>query len=92
MSTQYSVLEVLQRSLDNFNILTDNNTVYVDVDIIDQGVCDTVMEIMQIDPDTGALLDTLLDAYYPSNAIASDPNKFQDGVYQWLVDSVEKYS
>lgn len=92
MTNKELVVEVLQRGLDNFNILTENNTVYVDVDIVDQGVCDTVMEIMNIDPQIGTTLDTLLDTYYPSNAIACDPNEFQNGVYRWLNDSVRQYT
>lgn len=95
-----SALEILQRSLDNFNILTENNTVTVDIDILDQDVADTIMELVQEDPELGTKLDVLLDVYLASARLRADgtsstiytPREFQTGIHTWLVDSIKSLS
>lgn len=87
-----SALEILQRSLDNFNILTENNTLAADIDILDQSIVNTVMELMSENPELGTKLDVLLDMYCPPATITFDDRSFQNGIHNWLVDSVKMVS
>ncbi len=95
-----TLLEILQQSLEKFNALTENNTVTVDIDILDQGVADTVMNLLQEDPEVGTKLDVLLDVYLASARLKADgtsssdytPEEFQNGIYTWLVDSIKSLS
>ena len=87
-----SLKTILQQSLDNFNVLTENNTVYVDVDLLDQGVADTVMELLQEDPERGTILDTLLDTFCPPSSIVSDDGSFQNGIHTWLLEAIKLVS